>query len=100
MLALAATPSLHVVPADRDRARRRPQETDEDLHRRRLAGPVWSEEPEHRVAGHGEVDAVQDVVVPEPLAQTVHLDRGPGTHGQSPSSGRSITVGPSMVTVV
>ena len=47
----------------------------EDVDDRRLAGPVRAEQREHRALGDVEVDAVEDDLLAERLAEAADLDR-------------------------
>src|SRR5580704_12871256 len=65
-----------VVAEYRDIAARARAVTLENLHGRRLAGPVGTEQAEHLTAANGDVDAAHRLVVAVALAQLAHLDCG------------------------
>ena len=52
----------------------------EDLDRRRLAGAVGAQQPEHLAAGDRDVDPADGLVLAVALGQAAHLDRGGVAH--------------------
>src|SRR6202022_2785040 len=58
-----------------------PEQCRQDLDRGRLAGTVRTEQGEDRPLGHIQVDAVEDSLAPERLAQPPGFDRQTGTSG-------------------
>jgi hypothetical protein len=69
------------VAEDLGHAAVRREDRGEDADRRGLAGPVRAEEAEDRPAGDVEIDPVQRDDVPEPLAQSLDVDRGVSHEG-------------------
>jgi hypothetical protein len=73
----------HVVAGDRGRARVGQRKGGEDLHRRRLAGPVGPEQAEHRAGLDGKVQSVEG-----PHVAGIRLVQVPGFdcvfHDESP----------------
>ena len=79
------------------RAGRRPDEVEEQAHRRRLPGAVRAEEAEHLTAFDLEVQVEQTVPLPEVLRESARADGGVGRHRNHAMSGaRSPGTGPGL----
>ena len=78
-----------VMPGDRGAAARRLGQCAEHVDRRRLAGPVWPEEPEDLPGRDFEADAAHGFDLAVGLAEIPHLDRW---CGQCHASVNSTTV--------
>jgi ATP/maltotriose-dependent transcriptional regulator MalT len=63
------------------RARRRPDQVQQQPHRRRLARTIWSQEAEDLTTAHLEVEVEETVPPPIVLGQANRADRRPVAHG-------------------
>ena len=61
----------------RNLARGRTSQPNQRANQRRLAGPIWAQEPKSRPLRHDKVDIIDSGAIPEPLDQPLRLDRSP-----------------------
>ena len=70
------TPLLRLRKTEQlDSTRAGLSQSDQRANQRRLAGPIWAQEPKSRPLRHDKVDIIDSGAIPEPLDQPFRLDR-------------------------